>query len=190
MKWRKIGCRWGRGGAILELEMTSNCWAAQPNRTKCVMSQTIVGYLEVRLVDGWELAHPFERFDGLDSPMIPVDCFELVYNNASSPFLFSALAGWTLWDEELPSYGGPVAPARGLPSDISERLQHHISDWEMGPGSDDDFMHSWLTLRELSNFDWSKYHKDWGPEESYLIREMQKFGDGDPDAVRVLFWWS
>ncbi len=28
MKWWEIGCRGGRGGAILGLEMTSNCWTA------------------------------------------------------------------------------------------------------------------------------------------------------------------
>jgi hypothetical protein len=106
--------------------------------------------------------------------------------------LFCALAGVREWHFA----GEPprVSEPKGLPEDVSDEVKAESERW----GSDG-HSHSYLTLKELKEFDWSAY----GPtcdefrNETMAKMEKLKFGDwndetperGDED-VRVVFWFD
>jgi hypothetical protein len=108
----------------------------------------------------------------------------------------------------------PIAEPRGLPEDVSFGVTHEHAEWE-----GDAHTESWLSARELVDFDYEQEMNDrritrqtgpnsWNggitgePEEGTVMpyREFlgQAFLDdvaklaslGDPDHVRLVFWFD
>ncbi len=105
----------------------------------------------------------------------------------------------------------PLSPPRGLPDDVSDEVRE-MSDWQGGYHS-----HSWFTLKELLDFDYSQSSEDRrytdekgnggataepGKGETTTYREFfsetffrdleilnQCFGE-KPEDVRVVFWFD
>jgi len=158
------------------------------------MGCDIHDYVEVRKDDVWEKVgyrFPNPYYDPDKKIFVTVIDGEIDDNDiwnvpaidspicTRSYILFSVLAG------VRGSYDS-IAQPRGLPSDVSKDVRILSDDW----GSDG-HSHSWVTLRELQEYDWSKL----GEEATYLgwfvsntIPMLEKLGD--PDDVRLVFWFD
>lgn len=60
----------------------------------------------------------------------------------------------------------PISEPRGLPDDVSELIKDESEDW--GP---DGHSHSWLTLKELLEYDWGQVtkHRGWVSQPVYTL---------------------
>jgi hypothetical protein len=107
------------------------------------------------------------------------------------------------------SYSPVISEPRGLPDDVSDEVKKEYDYWDM-----DGHSHSWLTLRELLDYDYDQIFEDRrttkdgdgaadageGNGVKTSIREflgesffeqiegMQKLGN--PEDVRVVFWFD
>ena len=90
--------------------------------------------------------------------------------------LFSVLAGVRGGEE-------PISAPRGLPDYVSKAIDAEAMKW--GP---DAHSFSWLTVRELLNYDWSKVHES----VSDFLKDclIPLMGAGSPDDVRIVFWFD
>ena len=147
------------------------------------MGTDIEMFAEKRDGFGWKPCFPLRR-NKFGNP-----CMTEVYRNDRNYALFRILANVG----RLTNQGiGPVFPPRGLPDDLSPELAtlaDFIADY-------DSHNYSWLLLRELLEFPW--YEEKHGGRiladhcnyfESRTIPLLQRYGD--PDDVRIVFWfWS
>ncbi len=95
----------------------------------------------------------------------------------------------------------PISAPRGLPEDVSPYVKHMSDFW-----GEDGHNHSWLTLAELTSFDWNQRTKviSGGELESVLYKdvagdlledtipkltELAAPLDGAED-VRIVFWFD
>lgn len=124
-----------------------------------------------------------------------VDYDDLFYRGRNY-YLFAVLAdvrnGWDI---------KPIDEPRGIPTDLSERVQTIIDAWK-----GDGHSHSYFTLKELLDVDWEKYHyieeEEDGPpyiinkkKVNYLsdfmetIDKLKKL-DSDPNNIRIVFFFD
>jgi hypothetical protein len=103
-------------------------------------------------------------------------------------FLFSILANVRNLEGIV-----PLSMPRGIPENVSGEIKR-VSDSE----GTDAHSHSWLTLKELLNFNWNQVFTFDGKEYSYsqcaenflteFIPELQRLGD--KDDVRIVLWFD
>lgn len=88
----------------------------------------------------------------------------------------------------------PIAPLKGVPDDLSEELSRYYD-------KEDDWCSSYLTLTELRAFDWQglrcdsyahtgTYAEIAGNFYTKTIPMIEQLAEGDPDAIRVVFFFS
>jgi hypothetical protein len=82
----------------------------------------------------------------------------------------------------------PIDFPRGIPDDLSSGYMYIVDRWE-----GDGHSHSYFTLHELLNVDWSKYEKSgrvgWLDEFMETIEQMKSI-DPDPKNVRCCFFFD
>jgi hypothetical protein len=97
--------------------------------------------------------------------------------------LFCALSGATLHRfNNVPKYLEP----KGLPSDCSKLISDVIKHWE-----GDGHSHSYLTLKELKEFDWSDYGETCNVFKNNIFEKLEnlKVSLTDED-IRIVFFFD
>ena len=88
----------------------------------------------------------------------------------------------------------PIDFPRGIPDDLSSGYKYITNRWD-----GDGHSHSYFTLHELLNVDWSKYEKSDSPAFSNRVGwldefmetiEQMKSIDPDPKNVRCCFFFD
>lgn len=104
------------------------------------------------------------------------------YTGGRSYNVFCALAGVRAYH----FHGDPpcVSEPKGLPEDCCQEIRKESEDW----GSDG-HSHSWNTLRELQEFDWSSYTPTTDEFLTEVIPKMESVV-GNPDHVRIVYWFD
>ena len=93
----------------------------------------------------------------------------------------------------------PISEPRGLPEDISEDVKSESEEYWSGDGHS----HSWVSLKELLDFDYEKTFEDRRCEGDGEVVSFKKFlGEqffaqieilktlGDPEDVRIVFFFD
>ena len=77
-------------------------------------------------------------------------------------------------------------PPTFIPRELPEPGEEEAFEWDL-PGDPDNHTHSWLTLRELHEHDWSQYEPS--GSMGYFILFLDQLGrlGGSPDDVRIVF---
>lgn len=78
----------------------------------------------------------------------------------------------------------PIADPKGVPDDASYAYQLQVKQWE-----GDGHSHSYFTLEELQNVDWTQYPKDYVSEFLETMNKMSKI-DTDPSKIRCCFYFD
>lgn len=99
-------------------------------------------------------------------------------------YVFSVLA-----DVRNSSFGGqdrvdPIDYPRGIPNDASSAYLYYTNKW-----SDDGHSHSYFTLKELLEVDWSEYNQEYIRNFLIVIEDLKSI-DSDPDNVRICFFFD
>lgn len=98
--------------------------------------------------------------------------------NGRSYYLFSILADVRNGSGEIE----PIDYPRGIPDDVSSGYKYVVDRWD-----GDGHSHSYFTLHELMNYDWSKYEM---LGEFMETIETMKNIDPDPKNVRCCFFFD
>ena len=132
-------------------------------------------HLYVEKFDGKKWVHVQE--DVMKDDNVPA---ELSFFNTRSYSLFAILAN-------VRNNGNfnPISEPKELPEDCSDSIKT-ISDWDGGHS------HSWLTLKEIFEFDWTQSVKREGWMDggfwSECIPRLLRLGT--PENVRIVFWFD
>jgi len=96
-------------------------------------------------------------------------------------YLYSILA-------DVRNYGldriEPICEPRGVPEDASDGYRYVVDRWD-----GDGHSHSYFTLEELKNVNWSEYNKEWIQDFLETIQKMKQV-DTDPKKVRAVFFFD
>ena len=84
----------------------------------------------------------------------------------------------------------PIAEPRGLPDDCDPRVRACSNYWGA-----DGHSHSWLTLSELTAYDWAVLKR---PDAVGFVDTLSEWDSlmlrlsamGAPDDVRIVFWFD
>lgn len=88
--------------------------------------------------------------------------------------LFTKLAGVRSWTND-----GAICPPRGIPEDASDAYIYVTDQWE-----GDGHSHSYFTLKELLEEDWSEF------DEFQITLEKMRVLDENPENVRAVFFFD
>ena len=104
------------------------------------------------------------------------------YTDGRNYNLFCALAHVREWHFE----GKPpvIAELKGMPEDCCEETKMERESWGSDGHSD-----SWLTLKELEDFDWSSYGTTCDDFKNEVIPKMKALAE-NPEDVRIVFWFD
>ncbi|MEM1056642.1 MAG: hypothetical protein AAGI52_14055 [Bacteroidota bacterium] len=148
--------------------------------------------VERRRADGaWERVEPLGPPDDPSSDFPLVDGTQRINLYWTRSYAtFSALADVRNRSRDIP----PIHPPRGVPSDMSAETRA-VWDWwreeDTEAEANDWLAASWLTLREMLDYDWPKRFTR-GPEGDReilgVLEQMKQFGP--PDEVRAVFWFD
>jgi hypothetical protein len=121
--------------------------------------------------------YPEWRGDG--EKIMHINCDDRFYTDGRNYNLFCALAGVRNYFEN------PVviSPPKGLPKDVSPVIRREKRRWGI-----DGHSHSWLSLRELLEFDWSAWGNTCDAFRDEVIPKLQALGG--PDDARIVFWFD
>ena len=125
-----------------------------------------------------ENAEPNYRWVSADSWSKDDDWYADELYNGRSYYLFAILA-------DVRNGSGVIEPIdypRGIPDDASSGYKHVVDRWD-----GDGHSHSYFTLDELINFNWSKYEM---LGEFMETIETMKTIDPDPKNVRCCFFFD
>jgi hypothetical protein len=119
-------------------------------------------------VDNWQIEDGEWQIDWNDE-----------YYGGRNYYLFSILA-------DVRNDGGvePICYPKGIPDDASCGYLYKCDQWDSDAHS-----HSYFTLDELLNVDWSEYESDYIDEFMETIEKMKKI-DEDPINVRCCFFFD
>jgi len=140
-------------------------------------------YPEVKKGDKWEFVYKYKPDDFWKEDDCPKDRANYYAWEDRYYYLFAILADVrNAWDLK------PIAEQRGLPIDVSDGT---AKEWE---DDGDGHSHSWLSLKELLDFDWKKaFSETKSPfdNEATVLKWIEKLKElGDPENVRVVFWFD
>ena len=99
------------------------------------------------------------------------------YDGRRSYHLFGVLAGVRTWD-----YDETICEPRGIPSDASYAYKYMCDEWD-----DDAHSHSYFTLEELLEVDWTSKDLKWF--QNTTIKKMKSV-DPDPKKIRAVFFFD
>lgn len=105
--------------------------------------------------------------------------WDLEYYNNRNYYIFSILA-----DVRNSGEVEPLGYPRGIPNDASIGYLYKCGQWDSDAHS-----HSYFTLEELLNVDWSQYDSDYIEELMETIEKMKEIDD-DPLNVRCCFFFD
>ena len=105
--------------------------------------------------------------------------YHLEYYNGRNYYLFSILA-------DVRNGGGvePINYPKGIPDDASSGYKFIYDRW-----NGDGHSHSFFTLEELLNVDWSEYESEYIGDFMETLEKMTKI-DSDPINVRCCFFFD
>lgn len=118
--------------------------------------------VEIRNGEGWKSSG--EVFDRPEWSSGKGKCDDPYFGR--NYYLFGLLAG--VRDE---IEGGPIAKPRGIPKDASKKVKDEHSEW-----NGDAHTASWLTLKELLDFDWDSGSVRKGIVDATQYKEFKKKG--------------
>lgn len=101
------------------------------------------------------------------------------YYNDRNYYLFSILA-------DVRNNGGvePICYPKGIPDDVLYGYLYKCDQWDSDAHS-----HSYFTLEDLLNVDWSEYESDYIQDFMETIEKMKEI-DEDPLNVRCCFFFD
>lgn len=115
-------------------------------------------------------------------PKLKIAYADRIYTGGRSYNIFCALAGVRSWHfSDSPRI---ISEPKGMPNDCCPEIKEECKRW----GSDG-HSHSWLTLRELQEFDWSEYGTTCDKFREEVIPKLQKHSK-NPENVRIVFWFD
>jgi len=105
--------------------------------------------------------------------------YHLEYYNGRNYYLFSILA-------DVRNRGGvePINYPKGIPDDASTGYLYKCDQWD-----GDAHSHSFFTLEELLNVDWSEYDSEYIDDFMETLEKMKEI-DEDPSSVRCCFFFD
>ena len=112
-------------------------------------------------------------------PNIDKDSWHEKYYDGRNYYLFSILA-----DVRNVSGVEPINYPKGIPDDASTGYLYKCEQWDSDAHS-----HSYFTLDELLNVDWSQYDSEYIDEFMETLEEMKEI-DADPLNVRCCFFFD
>jgi len=114
-------------------------------------------------------------------PYLQIKTEDQFYTYGRNYNLFCALAGARSWNfvNDPPM----VSPPKGMPKDACKLVKKLKREY----GSDG-HTHSWLTLRELLQFDWTPYGNTCDSFRNDTMKKMEALGE--PHDVRIVFWFD
>lgn len=125
--------------------------------------------------DKWEIRYP-----GTEDEYWSVHRDHEFYDNRNY-YLYSILA-------DVRNYGldriKPICEPRGVPEDASSSYKYMVDRW-----NGDGHSHSYFTLTELLEIDWSKYNTEWIQDFIEAIEKMKQI-DSNSDNVRACFFFD
>lgn len=145
-------------------------------------------YVETRTAQGWKSIDAWSREEGEPRDVAHEDRFYTGRNYS----LFEMLAN-VRGAGLLP----PISEPKGLPDDVSAEVRGTSDAWGC-----DGHSHSFLTLRELSGYDWgaaTSPEMPWARTRGeaagdFYIKTMPRLralsGDGAGDDVRIVFFFD
>lgn len=101
------------------------------------------------------------------------------FYNGRNYYLFSILA-----DVRNDGTIDPISYTKGIPKDSSFGYAYETKKWE-----GDGHSHSYFTLKELLEVDWSSYDKEYLSEFMETIEKMKSIDD-NPEKVRCCFFFD
>lgn len=107
---------------------------------------------------------------------------ERIYTDGRNYNLFCALAGVRSW--EFLNAVTPVSNPKGIPINSCSEIINEVKSWDS-----DGHSHSFLTLKELMDYDWSNWGKTCDRFKSEVFPKLQK-GSSNPDNVRIVFFFD
>ena len=122
----------------------------------------------------WVSADKWERDD--DEWSVP---YNSSYYDSRNYYLFSILA-----DVRNGSGVQPINYPKGIPDDASTGYLYKCEQWDS-----DSHSHSYFTLDELLNVDWSEYESEYISDFMEALEKMKKI-DSDPLNVRCCFFFD
>ncbi len=155
------------------------------------MGMCLEAFVEQRQADGaWVPADKWEPEDG-DDPWVP---YEKRLVHTYNEWVWGALGGIT-------AGFSPIAQARGLPADVSAHIMAHEGL------VDEHTFHSWLTVREIMEYDWTQDVRQWFPSDrrygpaqplyahcteflAQTLPRLWRLGRAPWDDVRIVFWFD
>ena len=147
------------------------------------MGCTIHLYAEKKNSNGrWETIDEWVRDeDGyVKVPRHPED--KRTYTHGRNYNLFTALCGVTsyMFNGDPPIVSKP----KGVPEDVCFQVLQVIKRWE-GDGHN----HSWNTLKELKEFDWSSYGATCDDFRNEVIPKLEAH-NVDPEDIRIVYFFD
>lgn len=132
-------------------------------------------------VDKWSNNPEYGKYDWYE-PEFEIKREDRFYTDGRNYNLFCALAGARMWE----FLGDPimVSPPKGFPEDGSQQVRKEFEDM-----AGDAHTASWLTLKELKDFDWTSYGTTCNAFREEVMPKMEAFGVPDTD-VRIVFWFD
>lgn len=133
--------------------------------------------------DKWSINEYYYLYPDDKESMLHVDRDDCFYTGRNYD-LFAILAnvrnghgfiGCDTGDGFIPIFFIPISMPRDLPGDISPEVKAQADDWGA-----DGHSHSWLTLKELLEYDWQQVtkHHGWVDEETY--KQFKETGNPYP----------
>lgn len=137
--------------------------------------------LEGERVERWISADKWVlEYQGTQDERWNVPYKDAFYDNRNY-YLYSILA-------DVRNYGldrvEPLSEPRGVPDDVSDGYKYVVDRWQGASHS-----HSYFTLEELLNVNWSQYELSYIQDFLEAIEKMKKV-DPDPKKVRAVFFFD
>lgn len=131
----------------------------------------------------WRTLDKLEKSNEEGEPIsYDVPYCEKFYTHGRSYNLFAALCGvrGDCFSQEV----NPISQPKGVPSDSNKLYQEVVKGWDS-----DGHSHSWNTLYELENYDWTP----WGETCDYFRNEViskLKSYDVSPHNIRIIYFFD
>jgi hypothetical protein len=124
--------------------------------------------------DKWNLEYIGTEDEHWDVP------YEKEFYNNRNYYLFSMLADVRNYRNEVE----PICEPKGIPEDASDGYKYVVDRW-----NGDGHSHTYFTLSDLMDIDWSKYNQEWIQDFFETIEKMKQV-DPDPKKVRAVFFFD
>lgn len=131
-------------------------------------------------IDKWSENPDFGKYG--NEPKIHIAFEDKFYTGGRNYNLFCALCGV----RSRSFYDNPpnISKPKGIPNDASLEYKEMVKEW-----GTDGHSHSWNTLRELQEFDWSPYGETCDFFRDEVITKMSS-ASKNPDDIRIVYFFD